>query len=227
MRSRYEDDVTRRARRPARRAHAGEGRARRERSARRSASACCTTSAASSRSRRSRFPRPERAKGRCASTIPPGRWPRTRFSMRPPCCARSTGIDIARLRSAHQHRRRRQHRRTVGRARDLPRTVLGADEDAAAAGRRGDRRSLDSRQGARRRRHRRETLCGAPGGDADGAASEAKTCANSIAAGRSEIADVASVDQVLRECAACPPPVESPGAGSIVRSATTYGTLSP
>ncbi len=66
-----------------------------------------------------------------------------------------------RLRPAHQRRRRRQHRRTVGRSGDLSRALFGDHAHAVAAGRRGDRRGLDSGQGARRRRRGREAVRGA------------------------------------------------------------------
>ena len=77
-----------------------------------------------------------------------------------------------RLRPAHQHRRRREHRRSVGRPCDLSRALLRRHQDGAAAGRRGHRRAVDSRQGARRRRRRREALRRAPSRHEDRLGSE-------------------------------------------------------
>ncbi len=56
-----------------------------------------------------------------------------------------TGIDPRRQRPARERRGRRHHRRTVGRPGDLPRALLGAYADAAAAGRRDHGRTLHRR----------------------------------------------------------------------------------
>ena len=88
--------------------------------------------------------------------------------------ARARRHRYVRLRPAHQRRRRRQYRRSVRRLGDFPRALLGDHQDAAAAGRRDHRRTLDSGKGARRRRRDREDLRRAPGGHAARAVAQGK-----------------------------------------------------